>query len=122
MTNHNIHIHYKHIINKFKYLIHKKKYILEIHCVSENVIKKYNNKYRGINKPTDVLSFKLNNNFGIIILCINQIHKNTYYDNKITADNISYVLAHGLAHLAGFDHTDDITQKKMDKFIRHLLI
>lgn len=69
-------------------------------------IKKLNQKYRGINKPTDVLSFPLDtphrktDNYtmlGDIVISAEMAKK----QNK---KEINKLFKHGLLHLLGFDH------------------
>lgn len=83
---------------------------VEILTVSKKEIAGLNSKYRGINQPTDVLSFPQQkipgkvNILGSIAVCPEVVEEK----NEIMSD----VLKHGLLHLAGFDHETDA--KKWD--------
>jgi len=93
------------LINSLKKLGKSGDFEVEISFVSEAEIERLNKKYRGINKPTDVLSFpqpelKLSYNLlGSIVIC-----------GKIAnerGEDIEQLLKHGLLHLLGYDHDND---------------
>ena len=90
-------------------------FLVEIILNSKEEIQLINNKYREIDKPTDVLSFpvinlleenKLKNiNFnllGSIIICPDIMKEN--------GDNYINLIEHGLIHLFGYDHDSDLSK------------
>lgn len=70
---------------------------LSIAFVSLGEIKKLNKKYRKKDKPTDVLSFNLNekNYLGEIVICPKMVKGNI---------GMARVLIHGILHLLGYEH------------------
>ena len=78
---------------------------VEIWFVSEEKIREFNQKYRQIDKPTDVLSFPQSEIAAkhqllgsIMVSAISVIRKEEKIDD---------VIKHGLLHLLGFDHETD---------------
>ncbi|MDD5568849.1 MAG: rRNA maturation RNase YbeY [Candidatus Pacebacteria bacterium] len=86
---------------------------LSIALVDPDEIKKLNKKYRGENKPTDVLSFgrigrslKKEADFSVpeVVICPEEVMKNSEKGKEPFKKELSRVLVHGLLHLLGFDH------------------
>ena len=74
--------------------------------VSKEEIKKLNKKFRNKNKPTDVLSFNLDEKdcLGDIVICPDIVRENAKkYGNTIRAEMLK-VFVHGILHLLGYDH------------------
>ncbi|MBY7648987.1 MAG: rRNA maturation RNase YbeY [Candidatus Liberibacter europaeus] len=102
------------ISNKVKYFLD----FIEISLVftDSNGIKKINTECRGINKPTNVLSFPsffalsgdcLGPMLGDIILAYEVIKKETNLLEKKFEDHLTHMIVHGFLHLLGYDHVDD---------------
>lgn len=85
---------------------------LSIALVSSTEIKKLNNKYRGKNKPTDVLSFgeikknKTQIDFfePEIIICPEEVENNAQQSKEPFKKELIRVLIHAILHLLGFEH------------------
>ena len=82
-------------------------------------MKNLNNKFRKINKPTDVLSFPLNikldrNTYlGDIAICfeiVNKRSKESFFDHELDK-----IWIHGYLHLKGYNHIKNTDFKKMFK-------
>lgn len=78
---------------------------ISVALISEEEIKKINNKYRKINKATDVLSFEGDDEkyLGEILICLNEVFKN----GNNSEDELKRILIHGTLHLLGYDHEKD---------------
>jgi len=100
--------------SKLKNNILGKKYSLSIAYVSENKSKEINKKYRGKNKPTNVLSFALHKNEGELVLCKtvikNEIKNQSKNSNRTYKEWLGFLVIHGMLHLKGLEHG-----KKMEK-------
>lgn len=84
-------------------------------------IKEVNNKYRNIDKATDVLSFPMFEKeeidsiknteipevLGDIILSIEQIEKQAKEYGHSFEREFSYMIVHGFYHLLGYDHIEE---------------
>lgn len=74
--------------------------------VSKKEMQKLNKKFRGKNKPTDVLSFKLKEGdcLGEIVICPEVVKENAKKFGTNFKKEIIKVFAHGIFHLLGYDH------------------
>lgn len=77
---------------------------LSIALVSAERIKDLNKNYRGINKPTDVLSFR--GDIWEVIICPSEVKKNIdkFSANSTFQIELDRVLVHGILHILGYDH------------------
>lgn len=119
---------YKKIISHTLKLLKKDEDVeLSVIIVNDNEIRSFNEKYRGIDKPTDVLSFasidkiskqekefyeenKLAFPLGDIIINYNMALKQANDYNHSVDREMCFLFVHGLLHLLGYDH-----QKKEDE-------
>lgn len=115
----------------FEYFNISKYYELYICFCSLNFIKKLNYQYRFKNKPTDVLSFAINDGenvetkmnetkipklLGDVFICPEYIKKNMQTVPHSFQHEITYLLIHGFMHLIGYDHLEnDYENSKMCK-------
>ncbi len=81
-----------------------KKYELSFIIVGKAEIKKLNKKYREIDKPTDILSFPLSDNFGEIYINPEMARVEAEKFDRDYENFIGFLFIHGLTHLKGFDH------------------
>ena len=82
-----------------------KKYELSLVIVSKSEIKELNEKYRGINKPTDILSFPLSSKEGEIFINLDMAKIEAKKFNRTYENFLGFLFIHGLVHLKGFDHS-----------------
>jgi len=99
----------------------KKNVLISIAIVSEEEIRKINKKYRNKDSSTDILSFgdfnsieELKNKkeedifLGELLICCQDIEKYCKEKNIEFEREFSEVLSHGVLHLLGFDHTEEM--------------
>lgn len=74
--------------------------------IGEKRIRDLNRTYRGIDSPTDVLTFvyKDQDLFGEIFVCPRQIEKNAVKYKQSYLTELIRVLIHSCLHLSGYDH------------------
>lgn len=103
--------------------IQKNRITLTIRIVSEIESKALNNRYRKINKPTNILSFQIESNplIGDLVLCHPIIKKEARAQKKKINDHYAHLLIHGCLHLMGFDHEDEDDAVAMENRERLLL-
>lgn len=89
--------------------------------VSLDKIHEINKEYRGIDRPTDVISFALEDNMeiklehrvlGDIYICLDKAHEQAIEYNHSFLRETSFLMIHGLLHLLGYDH-----MKKEDEIV-----
>lgn len=118
-------------IEKISKKLNIEKAIFNIILVDEKEIHKLNKTYRGVDKPTDVISFALedgdtyNNPYirvlGDIYICIPIAYEQaeTYGHSRIR--EVCFLATHGLLHLLGYDHMTENEEKIMFKKQEELL-
>ncbi len=94
---------------------------------NDNNIKELNHEYRKLNKPTNVLSFPLNNfiagkynsmhsyiPLGDVIFSLETIKKEAAEQNKQPESHLIHLTVHGILHLIGYDHEYKADAKIME--------
>jgi probable rRNA maturation factor len=92
----------------------KEKLELSIVIVNQKKIRELNKKYRGKDRPTDILTFselefprsnqKIKNTLGEIMICPQEVKKNSKIFKTTFKKEIINCLIHGILHLLGYDH------------------
>ena len=100
---------------KEKILGHK--YDLSISFLSAKEQKKINNKYRGKNKTTNILSFPLSINSGEITFDLVIVRKEAPLFDMSYSQFLKYLFIHGCLHLKGFVHSSTM-EKEERKYLR----
>jgi probable rRNA maturation factor len=81
-----------------------KKYSLSLVFCGEKRMQSLNRAHRGIDKPTDILSFPLDEESGEIFISIKNSRKMMRDFGRELDNFIGFLFIHGLIHLKGFDH------------------
>ncbi len=84
---------------------------------NNDTIRKFNSKWRGKDKATDVLSFPYNdeisNVLGDIIISIEKIKEQAVEYSHSYEREFFYILTHGILHILGYDHEQEEDKKIM---------
>lgn len=107
------------------------KLYISITLTVPEIIQKLNNKYRKIDKPTDVLSFPMFSKeeiqelikekyefediLGDIIISIPKVEEQAIEYGHSFERELSYMVVHGFYHLIGYDHMNEEEKKDMRK-------
>jgi probable rRNA maturation factor len=78
--------------------------------VSDSKIRTLNQQFRGINKPTDVLSFPSDlgtKELGDIAISVETAGRQAKENGLTLNEEIAQLILHGLLHLSGYDHETD---------------
>ena len=86
-------------------------------------VKALNRQWRGLNKPTNVLSFPAAavkvprgapKHLGDVILSYETCAKEAKAAGKTLRDHAIHLVIHGLLHLVGYDHENDLDATRME--------
>ena len=92
--------------------------------VNEDKIHEINKTYRGIDRPTDVISFALEDDdtvispkdiriLGDIYICLDKVHSQSKEYGHSFEREFTFLAIHGLLHLLGYDHMNEKDEEKM---------
>ena len=100
---------------------------ISISIVKNDEIQLLNKKFRGIDRPTDVLSFPLidfngydknvlieeNVLLGDIVISIEKVFEQAKSYNHSVERELGFLVAHGILHLLGYDHINSEDEEIM---------
>ena len=119
----------------FKHLHLSFEPIISISLVDNTFIHQMNKEYRGIDRPTDVISFAFLDNeereqiykskepvcLGDIYISIDKAIEQAKEYNHSLKRELSFLFVHGLLHLLGYDHMNEEDEKVMFKLQDEIL-
>jgi probable rRNA maturation factor len=81
---------------------------------TDKVMRRYNAAYRGLDKSTDVLSFRGEDGYlGDILISSETAYRQARNSRTLSFEsNIQRLVLHGLLHLMGYDHESDQGQMR----------
>jgi probable rRNA maturation factor len=94
---------------------------------SNSMVQELNNTYRGKDEPTNVLSFAFNDDgsnnlmLGELFIAYDVIEAESNSQNKPFDNHLLHILIHGVLHLLGYDHIEDVDAKEMEALEIELL-
>ena len=99
---------------------------LAIVLSDDSAVRALNRDWRGIDKPTNVLSFPAKNggaepHLGDIVLAFETIEREAKSEHKPVAHHLAHLAVHGFLHLVGFDHERDEDALAMEQAERDIL-
>ena len=109
---------------------------VSITFVTDDAIHELNREWRGIDRPTDVLSFECDGvdddvtaasvesmgfELGDIVVAVDVAEGQAPEYGMSFADEVSLLVTHGLLHLCGYDHVEPAEAERMEARERELL-
>jgi probable rRNA maturation factor len=96
---------------------------LSVALVSPLKIKELNSRFRGVDSPTDVLSFLLDEKplSGEIIISPEIAFRQAKKMGHSFEREMTLLLIHGALHLLGYDHEEEAERSEMEKLQNELL-
>lgn len=106
---------------------------LELSCiiVTKDKIHEINKEYRHLDKPTDVISFALEDNeqvvggdvrvLGDIFICDEYVISQAQDYGHSLRREFCFLFTHGLLHLLGYDHMNEAQEKEMFDLQKQIL-
>ena len=94
---------------------------LVIRIVDEPESQALNRQYRGIDKPTNVLSFPFeapphvpSRHIGDLVICAPMVEREAAEQGKPLEAHWAHMVVHGVLHLLGYDHQTDADAETME--------
>lgn len=95
---------------------------LLIRIVGEDESSELNRRFRGVNRPTNVLAFPLdpptgvaNRHLGDLVICAPVVQREARMQGKFAQAHWAHMVVHGVSHLLGYDHGDDVGAQVMEQ-------
>ncbi|MFV0298585.1 MAG: rRNA maturation RNase YbeY [Hyphomicrobiaceae bacterium] len=98
---------------------------------SDDAVRALNARYRGQDKPTNVLSFPSGpvgrlpqgapTPLGDIVLADGVVRREAQERGLALSDHVKHLVVHGILHLIGFDHEEDGEAEEMEAMERDVL-
>ncbi|MCO6411538.1 MAG: rRNA maturation RNase YbeY [Thiogranum sp.] len=94
---------------------------LVIRIVDETESRELNSRYRGIDRPTNVLSFPFeappavaSSHLGDLVICAPVVNREALEQHKPEQHHWAHMVVHGILHLRGYDHQSDEDASEME--------
>jgi probable rRNA maturation factor len=95
---------------------------VSVQMAEDAQIRALNAQWRGVDKPTNVLSFPMSNPakiaeapmLGDIVVAFETAEREANEEGKTLADHTTHLVAHGFLHLLGFDHQIATEAERME--------
>jgi probable rRNA maturation factor len=113
---------------------------LAIVLTDDAAMRRLNRDWRGVDAPTNVLSFaarntgdrtghrrgnrlrhSAHNHLGDIVLAYQTIEREARHEDKPFNDHLAHLAVHGFLHLLGYDHRNDAQARRMESAERAIL-
>ncbi|MBK2028239.1 rRNA maturation RNase YbeY [Francisella noatunensis] len=105
---------------------------VNVSIVSNQKIQQINKQFRNKDKPTNIISFEFEKPEGLpediaadflgdIVIAPDVLKKEAKEQNKNLDAHWQHIFIHGLLHLLGYDHIDDIEAEEMENLEIELL-
>ncbi|WP_320827439.1 rRNA maturation RNase YbeY [Reinekea sp.] len=105
---------------------------VSVRIVEASESQELNQQYRGINKPTNILSFpfelppgvpaeEMNFLLGDLVVCATVVAQEAAQQNKDLQHHWAHMVIHGALHLLGFDHIESVEAEQMEQMEREIL-
>jgi probable rRNA maturation factor len=99
---------------------------LSVLLTDDAAMQRLNQKFRGLDKPTNVLSFPPpdfaeESLLGDISVSWQTVARESEAEGKSVADHYAHMIVHGVLHLIGYDHETDDEAEEMEEIERAAL-
>ena len=101
---------------------------LTVRVVGEEEMTKLNQRHRGRNQPTNVLSFPIEplpgmgrDLLGDVVICGPVVDREAAIQHKLPMSHWAHMVVHGMLHLFGYDHESDQEATAMETLEKSVL-
>jgi rRNA maturation RNase YbeY len=106
-------------------VVGKREAAANVVVIDDRAMRRLNRRYRGKNKPTDVLSFAYDGDGDEVVGDVYVSHETLARDARrmgVDARHLSIrIVVHGLLHVVGYDHETDADAARMERRERSVL-
>jgi probable rRNA maturation factor len=99
---------------------------LAVVLAGDRALRSLNARYRGKDKPTDVLSFPGpggDEGLGDVVISLDTAERNARAFGRTLPQEVDVLALHGFLHVLGYDHeTDDGTMDRLERRLRRKLL
>ena len=95
---------------------------MAVQVVSPARMRVLNKRYRGKDKPTNVLAFPAQDTgqvrpkpLGDVVICAAVLRREARAQRKSETAHWAHLVIHGTLHLAGYDHEDEADARRMER-------
>ena len=100
-----------------------------VHLADDAQVRALNARWRGLDKPTNVLSFPAASPSGLakaqllgdVVLAFETVAREAADDGKPLADHYRHLVVHGFLHLLGYDHEREADAERMEAMETRIL-
>lgn len=104
--------------------------IVAVVFVGVRKMREMNRLYRSVDSVTDVLSFprdpetpgpEAGGEMGDVVIAAARAAEQAVAGGRSLAEEIDLLVVHGILHLAGYDHGEELERKRMERFQEKIL-
>jgi len=98
----------------------------------DSAVRDINRQFRGLDKPTNVLSFpaadtpatqgQLGNHLGDIVIAYETLQRECESEDRLFLHHLAHLTVHGFLHLIGYDHETDAQADEMEALETRIMI
>jgi probable rRNA maturation factor len=115
---------------------HPAAFSIGVALIADAAMRRLNRRYRGKDKPTNVLSFmaepriavpgrggkpRPHRELGDIAIALGVVRREAKAQGKSVKDHLAHLMVHAVLHLLGYDHEDDAEADRMEAVERRAL-
>lgn len=90
--------------------------------IEEEESRMLNQRYRGKNVSTNVLSFRYGDDYGEILVCVSVIRREAQAHKHSYRYQLAWMITHGVLHLARMHHEEsETTRRRVEKLENNIL-
>jgi probable rRNA maturation factor len=99
---------------------------LSVNFCDDAAIRALNAKWRGMDKPTNVLSFPAPGALatklalGDIVIAYETVAREAQEQGKLFQNHVAHMIIHGFLHLIGYDHETPLEAEEMESMERRV--
>lgn len=94
----------------------------------DSAVRDINRQFRGLDKPTNVLSFPAANtpatqgHLGDIVIAYETLRRECEAEDRLFLHHLAHLTVHGFLHLIGYDHETDAQADEMEALESRIMI